>query len=112
MNRLAQQVAVTGAFDDLRSSHLRLLEEAARLGPLTVWLWPDVTLEAVTGRPPKFPLAERLYLLQSVRFVHRVQVPNGAVVADELPADAQAVGAVWVDSASAANATRGEWCRQ
>ncbi len=54
------QVVVSGGFDDLRARHVRLLEEAAKLGELTVLLWPDETLQCLTGRPPKFPLAERL----------------------------------------------------
>ena len=35
-----------GAFDDLRSAHVRLLQEAARLGPVHVLLWSD---EQVAG---------------------------------------------------------------
>ena len=63
---------VSGGFDDLRARHLRFLEEASRFGELTVLLWPDETLHSLTGRPPKFPLAERLYFLNAVRYVSRV----------------------------------------
>ena len=56
----------------MRSRHLRFLEEAAKLGDLTVLLWPDETIRQQTGKPPKFPLAERLYFLNAVRHVTRV----------------------------------------
>ncbi len=54
-----QRVIVSGGFDDIKSRDLRFLEEAAKLGELTVLLWPDAALETLTGKPPRFPLAER-----------------------------------------------------
>ena len=68
----ARQIVVTGGFDDFRSSHLRFLEEAARLGEVTVLLWPDEAVQKLTGKPPKFPETERLYFLNAVRYVSRV----------------------------------------
>ena len=55
-------VIVSGGFDDLRSRHIRLLEEAAKFGQLHVLLWSDVLL----GKP-KFPEAERQYLVEAIR---------------------------------------------
>src|SRR5512139_1708604 len=57
-------VVVMGSFDDVRSRDIRFLEEAAQLGAVRVLLWADEVVRAVTGLPPKFPLAERSYLLQ------------------------------------------------
>ena len=51
---------------------MRFLEEAAQLGELTVLLWPDELLGHQTGKLPQFPLVERLYFLQAVRYVSRV----------------------------------------
>ena len=62
------RVLVSGAFDDLRSRHIRFLEEAARFGPVTVALWDDERVAAERGRC-KFPFAERAYLLEALRFV-------------------------------------------
>jgi cytidyltransferase-like protein len=107
-----KQVVVAGAFEDLRSRHFRFLEEAARFGEVTVAVWPDAAVEALTGRPPKFPLAERLYLLNAIRYVRRA-----APLAS--PADAQAPPVMqgfhadlWVDEPSPANAARLAACRQ
>lgn len=55
------QVVVSGGFDNINSRDLRFLEEAAKLGELTVLLWPDEVVERLTGSAPKFSLAERLY---------------------------------------------------
>jgi cytidyltransferase-like protein len=69
-----RDVAVIGAFDDLGARQVRFLHEASRLGKVQVYLWSDETVQAQTGAPPKFPLDERQYLLESLRFVHQVEV--------------------------------------
>ena len=44
-----------------------------KLATLTVAPLADETASgAITGQPPKFPLAERLYFLNAVRYVARV----------------------------------------
>jgi len=107
-----KQVVVTGAFEDLRSRHFRFLEEAARFGEITVAVWPDPVVEGFTGRPPRFPLAERLYLLNAIRYVRRA-VPLGGPVNAEAPPAMQGFHAdLWVDEPSPANAARLAACRQ
>ena len=98
------QVMVYGALDDIRSSDLRLLLESSKLGVLTVVLWPDAMIERVTGKPAKFPLAERLYFLNAVRYVDRVEVADDSAAPDEPPAGAAA--AVWADAPATANDAR------
>ena len=78
-------VTVTGSFDNLRSKHVRFLEEAAKWGSVHVALWSDETLQALEGRPPRFGERERLYLLQSLRFVDQVTLVRGIIDLDALP---------------------------
>ena len=80
-----KQVIISGGFDDLRSGDLRFLEEAAKLGELSVLLWPDSTLQKLTGKAPKFPLTERKYFLNAVRYVSRVLTADGSTGYDSLP---------------------------
>jgi cytidyltransferase-like protein len=100
----SKQVMVMGGFDDIRSRDLRFLEEAAKPGELTVLLWPDEVLEKLTGKPPKFPLAERLYFLKAVRWVSRVISAGGSILPDELPAGSHAH--IWADVENYANPNR------
>ena len=72
-------VFVAGAFDDLHSRDVRLLEEAAGLGRVTVGLWTDDLVRAREKKPPKFPFEERLYLVQAIRHV------MGVVPFNDLP---------------------------
>jgi cytidyltransferase-like protein len=80
-----KRVVVSGSFDDLRSRHVRLLQEASRLGDVCVLLWSDETTSALEGHAPKFPQAERMYLLQAIRYVSRVTAVTGRVERDALP---------------------------
>jgi len=80
-------VFVSGPFDDLRSRDVRFLEEAAKLGRVTIGLWTDGLVTAREERPAKFPFDERLYLLQAMRHVAAV-VP----VADLPPAGSPGTG--------------------
>jgi cytidyltransferase-like protein len=89
-------VAVLGAFDNLRSQDVRFLEEASKLGAVRVLLWTDEIVAAQTGEPPKFPLAERTYLLQAIRYVTSVeQVSTLPYDADALPVIAGLQADIW-----------------
>lgn len=65
---------ISAAFDDFRARDVRLIDEASRLAgkPIDVHLWTDGTVTRATGKPPKFPFAERRYVIQSVKFVRHV----------------------------------------
>lgn len=103
----AKQICVSGAFDDIRSHHLRFLEEAAKLGDLTVLLWPDAAIAELTGKPPTFPEGERFYFLDAVRYVRQVKLVSGGMNPDALPEvpgfrpDVWAVGDCRANSAKA-----------
>jgi cytidyltransferase-like protein len=89
-------VAVTGNFDNLRSTHVRFLEEAAKCGNVHVALWRDETAHAIEGGLPKFPERERAYLLQSLRFVDQVTLVGGTVKSDALPALDSVKPDIWI----------------
>jgi len=76
---------VSISFDDARSHHIRFLEEAAKLAELHVLLWTDEQVRALTGKDPKFPLAERKYFLENIRHVSDLTVPGGELTPDALP---------------------------
>ena len=57
-------------------------------------LWPDEMIRAVTGADPKFPLEERRYLLQAVRYVRQVLAPGPPWDPDTLPKRGGAPGPV------------------
>ncbi|MGB8215110.1 MAG: adenylyltransferase/cytidyltransferase family protein [Anaerolineales bacterium] len=87
---------VTGSFDDLRFPDVRFLEEAARQGELHVYLWSDEVARRLDGVSPKFPLEERRYLLQAIRYVDQVHLVDQWLDRDSLPAQGQPYTGTWV----------------
>jgi glycerol-3-phosphate cytidylyltransferase len=80
-----EKVVVSGSFDNIRYRDVRFLEEVARFGPVQVYLWSDVVVEALTGAAPKFPFAERQYFLEAVRYIYKVKPVDTVHHPDELP---------------------------
>jgi cytidyltransferase-like protein len=105
-----KQVVVCGGFDDLRSRQVRVLEEASKLGELTVLLWNDATLRRLTGAAPKFPETERLYLLRAIRFVSRVELTAAPADADTLPDLAGFKPQIWAVVPADARPARANFC--
>jgi cytidyltransferase-like protein len=106
-----QKVIVSGAFDDIRSHDIRFLEEASKLGELTVLVWTDHTIQRVTGGQPKFPIAERLYFLNAMRYVSSAIELSEHTRLDSLPEITGLRPQVWADLQASANAMREQFCR-
>lgn len=104
----AREVVISGVFDDIRSRDLRFLHEASKCGNLTVLLWNDDCIQEFTGKTPKFPLAERLYFLDAIRFVNKVVVAGPSCRCDELPEDVRAD--IWADYSPMASSRRQSFC--
>lgn len=85
-------VLISAPFDDLRAADVRLLQQAAKLGRVHVLLWDDELVAAQTGSAPKFPLSERRYFLDSIRFVARTTPLSAAQRGRELETAAASGG--------------------
>src|SRR3954453_2677417 len=103
-----KRVIVSGPLDDLRFHDVRFLDEASRLGALTVLLWPDEMVRRMTGMPPKFPLAERKYVVSSLRFVRQTIEAPEASEPDALPAGVEVD--VWAMREAVVTPARRAWC--
>lgn len=102
-----RSIVVSGAFDNMGAADLRLLEEAAKLGEVTALLWPDETGPVLSGRPYKFPLAERRYFLNAVRYVSQVIPVKSRIIPGELPLVEGVRPAIWVGREN--DTTREHW---
>ncbi len=80
-----KKIVVSGNFDNIKSRDIRFLEEAAKFGPVHVFLWSDEAVKVMTGAEPKFPQEERKYFLNAVRFVYKVRLVDNITSQDELP---------------------------
>lgn len=83
-------------FDHPGSRDVRLLQEAARLGPVHALLWSDQAIRTLAGREPGLPEAERKYFLQAIRHVAQVTVVEAPETAGALPAVPGPAPGLWV----------------
>jgi cytidyltransferase-like protein len=105
-----QKSVVMGSFDDIRSSDIRFLEEAARLGKLHVFLWSDELVHKLEGSYPKFPLEERLYFLEAIRYVDGVHVVDHLKDRDTLPHLDDPYSMTWVFRGTNNNHAKRHFC--
>jgi cytidyltransferase-like protein len=124
-----RRVFVSGAFDEVGSRQLRFLQEAARFGPVTLFLWPDADIERIEGlssgdRKSRMGLAERRYYFEALSYVDKIEISPAGFEPDALPIDASAGEFAWAVYAApggapgkqgsrseAANAAKLSWCR-
>jgi cytidyltransferase-like protein len=104
-------VYVSGGFDDLRSPQVRFLQEAAQIGPVHVLLWSDEVVRRLQGKAPKFPQAERIYFLESLRYVGRITLCTDHVQPDALPLCEPANSATWAFIEDNNASAKQDYCR-
>ena len=105
-----RKVIVTGGFDDLRSRHVRFLEEASQLGDVHILLWSDEAVRSLEGKAPTFPQEERLYLLQAIRYVGQITLVTEQAMRDALPQIAGIQPAMWVVDEMSHHARKRTYC--
>jgi cytidyltransferase-like protein len=107
-----RHVLVSAGFDDIKSLDLRFFQEAATLGDLTVLLWTDNLIQQITGKAPKFPLAERFYFLSAVRYIGRVIPLDHRDALHSLPEIPGLRPEIWADMETTTNPAREKFAGQ
>ena len=79
---MTKRVFVSGCYDMLHSGHVAFFKEAASYGDLYVGIGSDQTIRELKGRNTINSEQERLYMVQSVRFVTDAWVNKGAGILD------------------------------
>ena len=109
-NSLTDTVVIYSAFDDLRPVDFRFFDEAAKLGKVTALMWSDTATEKFTGKPPKFPQDERLYILEAIRYIDKAMAVND-VNPDTLPASLKLKPAIWVVTEQNDSPAKKKYCK-
>lgn len=79
---MTKRVFVSGCYDMLHSGHVAFFKEAASYGDLYVGIGSDQTIRELKGRNTINSEQERLYMVQSVRFVTDAWVNKGSGILD------------------------------
>jgi cytidyltransferase-like protein len=71
---MTKRIITSGSFDNLCSKQVRFLYEISKFGKVTLLLFSGEVIKYLKGSPAKFPLPERLYNLESIRYIDRVRI--------------------------------------
>lgn len=85
MSEQQPKVMVSGCFDLLHAGHIAFLREAAGYGELYVRAGADANIRLLKGHEPMFSEQERVYVLNSLKFVRDAAVATGSGMLDFLP---------------------------
>ena len=80
-----KKVFVSGCYDLLHSGHVEFFKQASQFGNLYVGIGSDATYQEYKHRKPMFPEEERLFMVQSVRYVKEAYINKGSGVIDFIP---------------------------
>lgn len=69
---------ISTPLDGLTGPAVHAVEQAAEGATVTVELWSDALVEQLTAKPPAFPLAERRYMAEALRWVDAIEVVDHA----------------------------------
>lgn len=82
---MVKKVFVSGCYDLLHSGHVEFFRQASQYGDLYVGIGSDATYLEYKHRKPMFPQEERLFMVQSIRYVKEAYINEGCGVIDFLP---------------------------
>jgi cytidyltransferase-like protein len=106
-----EKVFVTGCFDMLHSGHIAFLQEAAGYGDLYVCIGSDENVFQLKGRFPVNTQAERLYMLNSVKYVKKCTVNSGFGIMDFLNEIEEIKPDVFVVNEDGNTPAKAEFCK-
>jgi cytidyltransferase-like protein len=81
----SKKVLVSGCFDLLHGGHVAFFKTAATYGDLYVSVGRDKNLLLLKGKMPFFSEEERLYIVQSIKYVNEAFLASGSGMLDFKP---------------------------
>ncbi len=83
--RNGKKVLVSGCYDLLHGGHVEFFRTAARFGDLHVCVGSDANIQALKHHRTMFNEKERLFIVQSIRYVHHARISSGTGMLDFEP---------------------------
>ena len=80
-----KRVFVSGCFDLLHSGHVEFFRRASEYGDLYVGIGSDKTIEGYKHHKTLYPEQERLFMVQSIRYVKEAYINPGEGILDFVP---------------------------
>ena len=80
-----KKVFVSGCYDLLHSGHVEFFRQAAQYGDLYVGIGSDATILKYKNHRTVYPEKERLFMVQSIRYVKDAFINQGSGIMDFVP---------------------------
>ena len=109
---MPKKVFVSGCYDLLHSGHVEFFRQAAAYGDLYVGIGSDTTYLGYKHRPTVYPEQERLFMVQSIRYVKEAYINAGSGVLDFVPTLDIVKPDVFVVNSDGASAEKEQLCRE
>ena len=106
------KVMVSGCYDLLHAGHITFFETAAEYGDLYVCIGADDNIRRLKDHAPKFSQDERLYMVQSLRFVTDARVSSGTGMLDFEPDMAEIKPDIFVVNEDGSTEGKRELCER
>ena len=107
-----KKVFVSGCYDLLHSGHVEFFNQASQYGDLYVGIGSDATYQEYKHRKPMFPQEERLFMVQSVRYVKEAYINQGSGVIDFISTLDMVKPDVFVVNAEGGSDEKRQLCRE
>ena len=78
-------VLVSGCYDLMHAGHIAFFKTAAQFGKLFVAVGADENIRLLKGKAPYFSQEERVYMVNSIRYVERAFIASGSGMLDFEP---------------------------
>lgn len=109
---MKRRVFVSGCYDLLHSGHVEFFRQAAQYGDLYVGIGSDTTYQVYKHRRPVYSEQERLFMVQSIRYVKEAYINTGVGVIDFIPTLDVVHPDVFVVNKDGASAEKEQLCRE
>jgi len=109
-------VFVQGCFDDLKTSDIRFIQEASKLGDVHALLFSDHASQAILNKETKYPLNERRYYLENIHFVNQLTIVDNinqnAIPLSDALADQSNRRLIWAVRETETSREKQSFCEQ
>lgn len=107
-----KKVFVSGCYDLLHSGHIEFFKEASEYGDLYVGIGSDSTILHYKNHKTLYPEQERLFMVQSVKYVKEAYINQGDGVMDFIPTLDIVKPDIFVVNSDGSNSEKEKLCKE
>ena len=109
---MAKKVFVSGCYDLLHSGHVEFFRQASQYGDLYVGIGSDATIMEYKHHQTFYPEQERLFMVQSIKYVKDACINRGSGVMDFVPTVEQLHPDIFVVNEDGSSEEKRRFCEE